>query len=279
MTLSLFPAAEGSIDSIVTGQARNFGEAHLLPVAVPAALSGELCAGRYLLARCGAQSPTERLNQWQIYLRRALFVSQTPSPAAGDAPGECWLAIPPGEDAGHVWLRQLPAHAALHLLGPLGNGFPRPERALNVLLLGEAWRCAQLSPLLDPVLDQGGKVVMVVLGAPPGAEFAASLPLAVELRHAPDEASWHAHLAETLRWADRICASLPWPRLPSLAAAIRQHRTRFESNFAYVLVEADLACGVGACLACVVPLARGGLTRACIHGPVMDLAALYSART
>jgi dihydroorotate dehydrogenase electron transfer subunit len=36
-------------------------------------------------------------------------------------------------------------------------------------------------------------------------------------------------------------------------------------------VDADLACGYGACLACVVPLANGSLTRACVHGPVFDL--------
>ena len=48
-------------------------------------------------------------------------------------------------------------------------------------------------------------------------------------------------------------------------------RLRLESGFALALVESDLACGYGACLACVVPLAGGSLTRACVHGPVFDL--------
>jgi len=39
-------------------------------------------------------------------------------------------------------------------------------------------------------------------------------------------------------------------------------------------VDAPLVCGVGACLACAVPLPRGGVTRSCVHGPVFDLAVL-----
>ena len=51
-------------------------------------------------------------------------------------------------------------------------------------------------------------------------------------------------------------------------------RLRVEPDFAYLLVQADLLCGSGACLACVVPTAGGGLTRTCVHGPVFDLTRL-----
>jgi hypothetical protein len=127
---------------------------------------------------------------------------------------------------------------------------------------------------LDDALDRGGQVSLVLLEEQPGeADVAAlrpRLPLSLELRTVAT-AAWVGDIASDLRWADQLCAALPTPRLPPLAEAIRQARLRLESGFAFTLVDADLACGYGACLACSVPLANGSLTRSCIHGPVFDL--------
>ncbi len=74
-----------------------------------------------------------------------------------------------------------------------------------------------------------------------------------------------------LRWSDQVCTAIAAAHLPAVADAIRRIRVRFDAGFAFSFVDADLACGYGACLACVVPLANGNLTRACLHGPVFDL--------
>ena len=37
-----------------------------------------------------------------------------------------------------------------------------------------------------------------------------------------------------------------------------------------VSLEAPMACGLGACLGCVVPAAGGGYLRACQEGPVLE---------
>jgi len=66
----------------------------------------------------------------------------------------------------------------------------------------------------------------------------------------------------------------PIAGLARVAGLVRERRFRLEEGFAQALVEADLVCGVGACLSCVVPLSSGGLTRACTHGPVLDLVRL-----
>ena len=81
-------------------------------------------------------------------------------------------------------------------------------------------------------------------------------------------------LADTLAWADLLCVASPTLQPELLAQSIRTARFRLEEGFAQILVDADLVCGVGACLACVVPTAGGGLTRACVHGPVIDLVKL-----
>jgi dihydroorotate dehydrogenase electron transfer subunit len=41
-----------------------------------------------------------------------------------------------------------------------------------------------------------------------------------------------------------------------------------------VSLEAPMACGVGACLGCTVPLAAGGYARVCTEGPVFDATAI-----
>jgi dihydroorotate dehydrogenase electron transfer subunit len=53
-----------------------------------------------------------------------------------------------------------------------------------------------------------------------------------------------------------------------LAAAARLARAA--SVPFYASVEARMACGLGACLSCSLPLAAGGRIRACLDGPVVD---------
>ena len=128
-----------------------------------------------------------------------------------------------------------------------------------------------LLPLADAILDRGGHVTLLLRGASGDEETIRSLPIAVEVHSARTDAEWAAALADSVRWADQICAALPAADFLPLAETIRQRRFRLDPGFALLLVEADLACGYGACLACVVPLANGNLTRACVHGPVFDL--------
>jgi dihydroorotate dehydrogenase electron transfer subunit len=127
------------------------------------------------------------------------------------------------------------------------------------------------------MLDRGGKVsVLLWASGPIDERLRAALPLAVEFHQAGMRAEWDALLAAALPWADQVAGWLPMPALPALADQIRARRLRLEPGFALMLVDADLACGYGACLACVVPLASGSLTRACVHGPVFDLAELVT---
>jgi dihydroorotate dehydrogenase electron transfer subunit len=127
--------------------------------------------------------------------------------------------------------------------------------------------------LLEQMLDQGGRVTLLLrLDEPLPDAVRDRLPILVELRLAHDETTWQQQLAETIRWADQVAAALPNAAYPLLAQTIRQRRVRLDRGFAQVFVQADLACGVGACLACTIPLPDGSRTRACVHGPVFDLA-------
>jgi dihydroorotate dehydrogenase electron transfer subunit len=232
-------------------------------------------AGAYLLARAGSSQP-DRGDDWGIYLRRPLFFSGR----YRLGPSEIWrFYLPQDDDPGHRWLGQLPENSSINLIGPLGNGFQLAATTQNLLLLvdyadDQAW-LPWLLPLVDLALDLGQKVTLIIRAnesLPDG--MLSALPLALEVQTVLGEGDWQLALGETVRWADQICAGIPPARYTQLHQAVRAVRFRSEEGFVQVLVKADLLCGIGACLACVIPLARGGHTRACEHGPVFDLTQL-----
>jgi len=257
----------------IAGPIRWIAGAPCLPLHLPegsAALEGP-AAGRYFLARCTDKTDGERVD-WTLYLRRPLYAVRRQ--------GDEWLLhLPPDDDPGHAWLRRQSKSAPIHLLGPFGNGFTLPEAGRNLLLLADltdnpGWLTLLLS-LMEPMLDRGGRVTLLLRTDTPLDEAALShLPIAVEVQTAPDEPAWERALVSSILWADGICAGLPQSRYGSLAQIIQSKRFRLEEGFCQILVQADILCAVGACLACVIPTANGGITRACAHGPVFDLTRL-----
>ncbi len=243
-----------------------------LRVQVPAGLiqPQDGVAGRYVLARCGAGGAAARGEAWSLYARRPLFVCGYARSEVTDI----WrLHVPGDDDAGHGWLRSLPEESALNLIGPLGIGFRIHPATRNLLLLASWESIAPLLPLIDPILAAGGRVTLIVHTPQPLSPVQRnSLPLAVEIRSVATTGDLMAALAQTIRWADQIAVTLPAPLYPPIMQSVREHRFHVEADFVQALVEADLLCGVGACLACVIALPHGGITRACIHGPVFDLA-------
>jgi dihydroorotate dehydrogenase electron transfer subunit len=276
-------ADDGTITGWVIEAPRAFAGQTVLTLALPADTPHARISGRYFLARCGAQTAAERAEQWEIYLRRPLFgVWREPlrDPPTGDRAErhDRWLvAVPPGDDPGFAWLRRLAPGAPLNLLGPLGNGFFLAPGTRNLLVVADVDRLAPLTALFDAALDRGGHVTLAVRQGAVDATLQTQLPVAVEVQTLPTGDGWLAALAAPLRWADQLCLALPASTYVALAEAIRRQRLRLESGFGFALVDADLACGYGACLACVTPLGNGGLTRACVHGPVIDLLELVAA--
>jgi NAD(P)H-flavin reductase len=268
-----------SLSAHIAGPVRWIAGAPCLPLILPegsAVLEGPV-AGRYFLARCAEEVDRERTD-WSLYLRRPLYAVQQRAPV--QLPGDEWLLhLPPDEDPGHAWLGRRAEGGTVDLLGPFGNGFALPEAGRNLLLLADltdnpGW-LALLLALLEPMLDRGGRVTLLLRLDGSLDEAALShLPIAVEVHTAPDEAAWARALITAIPWADQICAGVGRGRYSSLAQAIQAKRFRLEEGFCQILVQADILCGVGACLACVIPTSNGGITRACTHGPVFDLTRL-----
>jgi len=274
---ALTPAtnADGTRTGVIAAPLRPVHAGMLLTLALPAGLGQSGVSGRYFLARCGATTVAERQTNWHIYLRRPLYAcTQHPQPASQGI--DLWeVLLPSNTDEGYHWLATQEVGTPINLLGPFGQGFHRLPHGRNLLILCDGATAPLFLGISNELLDQGGRVTFVVRGEEAAAVVEA-LPIPVEVRLAPTPAGWQEQLGETLRWADQVCTALPRPFLAPLADAIRGQRFRLEEGFAQALIQADLLCGVGACLACVVPTREGRYSRACVHGPVFDLTQLVS---
>ena len=158
-------------------------------------------------------------------------------------------------------------------IGPLGHGFTVPPGTAHAMVVAGGLGVAPMGMLLDR-LAEAGVAVTAVVGAPTEDRL-----LALELVRAcagrvfacTDDGSHGVHgfvtaaLPDAL--ADRpdvayVCG--PEPMARAVAAQCAQAGVACQ-----VSLERLMACGIGACLSCVVSL-RSGLARACVDGPVFD---------
>lgn len=245
------------------------GPAQELRLAAPI-LARMTAPGQAMLIRCG----------WGLepYLRRTFY------PIAVD--DESWtLRVPPGDDWGHAWLRAAPIDTELDCLGPIGAGYNLPEKARNLLFVGEGEMAWALLPALVQA-DVQGLAVTLAIEAFTGRDLipAQRLPATVEYHTAVSQ-RWSAQrlggadipagvaqfLPELLPWADAVLAAGSLEFYARLATATRAARYGITRGFAQVLYPATFLCGVGACQACAADV-TGGRRRICQHGPVLDLA-------
>ncbi|WP_025321349.1 dihydroorotate dehydrogenase electron transfer subunit [Deferrisoma camini] len=158
------------------------------------------------------------------------------------------------------------------VLGPLGRGFTLDAEA--PVLVGGGVGVAPLLFLAEAFLDRGVRP-RLVLGARSDRDLLchgdfACLSVPCEL--VTEDGSLGRtglvttpleHALREAGGAARVYACGPMPMLRAVADLCARHGVGCE-----VSLEAHMACGVGACLGCVVPAAGGGYLRVCKDGPV-----------
>ena len=158
-------------------------------------------------------------------------------------------------------------------IGPLGRGFTVPEGTTHAVVVAGGLGVAPMGLLLDR-LAQRGVAVTAVVGAPTASRLVAMDVVeanASRVLACTDDGSHGvegfvtAALPDAL--ADRpdvvyVCG--PEPMARAVAACCLEAGVPCQ-----VSLERLMACGIGACLSCVVTL-HSGLARACMDGPVFD---------
>ncbi len=174
-------------------------------------------------------------------------------------------------------LCELRAGEQIWVLGPLGRGFQAPHDGRRAVLVGGGVGIAPLAILQDLLSPNPSRSpVSVLLGFRDHARVKGA-ELLEGARVASDDGSAGHHglvtelLAEELSEDPHavVYACGPAGMLEGVRAMCEQQQVP-----AQLALEAGMACGYGACFACVVPKRGGGYLRVCVDGPVVDGAEL-----
>lgn len=184
---------------------------------------------------------------------------------------------------GTTWLAGVGEHDQLDIVGPLGVPFPLPNQSVSAMLVGGGYGAAPLYWLADQLRRGGHRVDMVV-----GASTQERLHRAIEAKRmsssvvfTTDDGSTghHGRVTDVLPARLEACrtqlvyACGPMPMLRAVAEVCDE-----EGVACQVAVEEHMACGIGVCWTCVVPVRDpdGAVRhrRACIDGPVFDGSAI-----
>ncbi|MCS6802400.1 MAG: hypothetical protein RMM58_13340 [Chloroflexota bacterium] len=222
-----------------------------------------MTSGQFVLARCG--------DSFDPLLRRGLSLHHT---ARSD--GAVGFLVGSGK-RWTDWLAARRPGDGIDLIGPLGKGFSREKTARRLLIVAEGLGIAPMVALGEEAVAAGCEV-RVVVEAPSAAALypVERLPAAAEVvvfTHdgtAGRRGRASEGVADLIGWADQAFLAGSRRLLADARAALARRQLRTPVQ---VIVEERMACGVGACLGCVVFTTEGPVP-SCVAGPVFDLWAL-----
>jgi dihydroorotate dehydrogenase electron transfer subunit len=202
-----------------------------------------------------------------LLLRRSIAISGTGDGVvtvvvAAHGPGSTWLAgLRPGD--------------TVDVVGPLGRPFPLPEPGTPALLVGGGYGAAALVGLGARLRDAGSAVAAVAGAASAdrlcSVEELSAVASRVEVTTDDGSAGRAGRVTvavdELLAEAGVIYACGPMAMLQAVADAATARGIP-----SYVAVEESMACGIGVCMTCVLPVVgedgRTRFSRSCVEGPV-----------
>ena len=178
---------------------------------------------------------------------------------------------------GTAWLADRRPQDKLDLVGPLGKPFRLPAEPVTATLVGGGYGSAPLLPLATLLRERGCRVDFV-LGAGGADRLFGQLDakrIATSIEITTDDGSWGTRgrvsdvlpqlLDKTGSEVVYACGPMGMLRAVSEIAGERDIPCQ-------VAVEESMACGVGVCMTCVMPVAgqdgRTRMVRSCVEGPV-----------
>jgi dihydroorotate dehydrogenase electron transfer subunit len=163
---------------------------------------------------------------------------------------------------------------SMDLVGPLGHGWQVPDGLAHALIVAGGLGAAPLGMLAEDLAARG-VAVSVAMGAPTKERLVARdvfERVARKIEIATDDGSAGEHGLVTGP-AERLLAEESFDAVYACGPEAMQRavaRLAADAGVAcQVSLERLMACGVGACVSCVVSTV-GGLVRACVDGPVFD---------
>ena len=212
----------------------------------------------------------------RMVLRRAFAISRVSTNSTVGGTMELIVA-PHGQ--GSKWLCAQGEGDVLDLVAPLGTAFGIPTEPVPVLLVGGGYGSAPLFGLAE-ILNSRGCRVDMILGASTGSKIYAPMEgkrSVNSMRIYTEDGSMGtpgrvtdpiSEIVKDLNVAV-IYSCGPMPMLAAITKITDQLDVVHQCA-----VEESMACGIGICMTCVLPVSNDdgsvSMLRSCIDGPVMD---------
>jgi dihydroorotate dehydrogenase electron transfer subunit len=175
---------------------------------------------------------------------------------------------------GSTWLTERQVGDTVDVVGPLGRRYPMPPPGTPALVVGGGYGSAALLGLTAALRDAGSAVVAVVGAATAGRLCSVDdLGELAEVVVTTDDGSagqqgWVTDaVARVIGRAGIVYACGPMGMLRAVA-----EQATAAGVPSYVAVEESMACGIGVCMTCVLPVVgedgRTRFSRSCTEGPV-----------
>lgn len=242
------------------------GAYHRLTVAAPAVAVRAL-PGQFIALAVGGPASA-------LLLRRAFAIHRADPGGPQGGTVEVVYAV---RGRGTRWLAQRVAGDSLDVVGPLGRGFTPPPAPLPCTLVGGGYGSAPLFPLAAALRADGCRVDLVLgaasadrlFGAADAEGAADAVRVTTEDGSVGERGRVTDVLPDVLRRsaAGAVYACGPMGMLAAVSALSAAYGVPSQCA-----VEESMACGIGVCMTCVLPV-RGddGMTRmvrSCVEGPV-----------
>jgi dihydroorotate dehydrogenase electron transfer subunit len=209
-----------------------------------------------------------------LVLRRAFSIYKVNSRGVYGGTVEIVFAV---HGEGTAWLARQPQHAPVDVVGPLGKPFALPREPASATLVGGGYGSAPLFGLAESLRARGCRVDFVLGAASADRLFGAldAKRMASTVAITTDDGSSGVRGLVTDVLPDVMdragtdvvyaCGPMAMLRAVTNVATVR-------GVTAQCAVEESMACGIGVCMTCVLPV-RGddGVTRmvrSCVEGPV-----------
>ena len=212
----------------------------------------------------------------KMILRRAFAISRVSE--SSQYGGTMELIVAP-HGSGSKWLCSQLEGTEIDIVAPLGTAFGIPTEPISALLIGGGYGSAPLFGLADVLKARGCKVDML-LGASVGSKIYApmegkrsvnSLKIYTEDGSMGETGRVTENLLDIVRDRniDVIYSCGPMAMLSAITALVADLEVIHQCA-----VEESMACGIGICMTCVLPVRNDdgttSMLRSCIDGPVMD---------
>jgi dihydroorotate dehydrogenase electron transfer subunit len=178
---------------------------------------------------------------------------------------------------GTHWLTTQPVGTPIDLVGPMGRAFPLPKEPVSCTLVGGGYGTAPLFWLAEVLREKGCRVDIVLgaateqrlFGVVEARRVATTATVTTDDGSAGTRGMVTAVLGDVLERTDAsvVYACGPMGMLRAVTDVATAHGV-----VAQVAVEEAMACGVGICMTCVMPVVGSDgatrMVRSCVEGPV-----------